>query len=749
MDEKAKKLLVRGVVQGVGFRPFVYCLAAELGLFGWVKNSGNGVWILIQGRGEKLASFVTRLKTDKPPLAKIDSIKTSNVAIAKFEKFEILTSEEAKETSAFIPPDITICKACEQELRDPANRRYRYPLTNCAHCGPRYTIIESLPYDRAGTSMKVFKMCKECESEYQDPTNRRFHAEPISCPQCGPTLELKDRAGAKIEASDLVEAAAKLIKDGKIGAIKGLGGFHLVCDASNESAVNTLRERKKRAKKPFAVMFGSLEMIEANCDFNKIERDILDSQNRPIVLLYKHKSFSLASLLSHNSLFLGCFLPYTPLQLMLFSHLDSPIVATSANISDEPIIVSEEELYGRLSGVFDFCLDFNRGIVNACDDSVVRVSARQTINLRLARGYAPTSFKAPHKFKESILALGAQQKSTVAIGAGNIIVASAHIGDLFSAQSVDAYKCAAQKLQALYKMEPKLVVCDQNPAYASSVYAKELGLPLLTLQHHKAHFLAGLYEAGLLGKPALGVIFDGSGLGDDGHVWGGEFFLYDGVSVKRVCHIKESLMLGGEITAKEPRRSALSRLFEAYGEGAFALKCPSVQAFKDYELKALFKIWQSGANSIASSSAGRLFDAVASAAGVVQTSGYEGEAGLLMESLYEPSVKTRYAIKIADDIDFAEVFLDNTNNASAKISMFFNTLSFAIGEIAARYGLPVVLSGGVFQNGVLCRLTQKELRSRGLKAHFHKKLSPNDSNISVGQAVFANQVQNEKFKAQI
>jgi hydrogenase maturation protein HypF len=746
MDEKAKKLLVRGIVQGVGFRPFVYCLAVELGLVGWVKNGGNGVWIVIQGTDGQLSSFLSRLKTDKPPLAKIDSVRISNIPATKTQKFEIFDSEQAEETSTFIPSDITICKACEIELSNPANRRYRYPLTNCAHCGPRYTIIESLPYDRAGTSMKAFTMCDECKSEYHDPTNRRFHAEPISCPKCGPTLTLKDGAGLIQEPTDMVEAAAKLIKDGKIGAIKGLGGFHLICDATNEKAVQTLRERKRRPKKPFAVMFGSLEEVKANCDLNKTELKILTGQNRPIVLLNKHTSCKLASSLSHNSLYLGCFLPYTPLQLMLFSHLDSPIVCTSANISDESIIVGEGELYARLGGVFDFCLDFDRDIVNACDDSVVRVSGRQTINLRLARGYAPSSMRTTMRFTGPVLALGAQQKSTVAIGTENIIVSSAHIGDLFSTQSIDAYKYAAQKLQKLYKLEPKVVVCDQNQAYASSAYAKELGLPVLTVQHHKAHFLAGLYEARLLGSPALGVIFDGTGLGDDGLVWGGEFFIYDGVSIKRVCHVKESLMLGGEITAKEPRRSGLSRLFDVYGEEVLALKCPTVQAFKEFELKALFRMWQSGSNSILSSSAGRLFDAVASHAGIVQSSGYEGEAGLLMESLYDPSIKTRYAVDIGDDINFSQVFLDDTNNASTKVSSFFNTLSFAIGEIADKYSLPVILSGGVFQNSVLCRLTQKELRSRGLKAYFHKNLSPNDSNISVGQAVYANQVQGGKLK---
>jgi len=747
---RAEKLLVRGIVQGVGFRPFVYNLAVRLALVGWAKNGAEGVEIVVQGDNESLRKFEQALKSDKPALAVVDSIEITNIDTTALERFEILFSDDSSSASTFIPPDITVCARCETELKDRSNRRYGYPLTNCAECGPRYTIIEDLPYDRSRTSMKAFKMCSSCEAEYKEPSNRRFHAEPISCPKCGPTLTLKDAKGSVVDSDDIVGLAAQLIKEGKIVAIKGLGGFHLVCDASSEEAVRVLRERKRRPKKPLAVMFGSLETIKNECRMSKNEEELLISKNRPIVLLQKNDSFSLAGSLSFESRFLGCFLPYTPLQLVLFSHLDTPIVATSANISDEPIITDEKELYDRLGGVFDYSLDFDRAVVNACDDSVVRMSDDVTIHLRLARGYAPRSLKTKWRFKEPVLALGAQQKSTVAIGTNDIIVASAHIGDLFSAQSIEAYKRSIHNLQRLYRLEPKAVVCDKNPAYASSVYAKESGLSTFAIQHHKAHFLAGLYEAELLEAPALGVIFDGTGLGDDGQdgkksIWGGEFLLYDGKNMQRVCHFKESLMLGGEVTAKEPRRSGLSRLFDIYGEEALGLHCPTTKAFKPYELQALYKMWQSRANSLPSSSVGRLFDAVASFAGVSQMSGYEGEAGLLMESFYDPTIKAAYDVLVADDIDFSQVFLDKTNTQTVKVSMFFNTLSYTVGAVASRYGLPVVLSGGVFQNSVLCALVNNELSRRGLKVHFHKALSPNDSSICVGQAVYAQGVQNGIF----
>jgi len=732
------------MVQGVGFRPFVYSLAVSLNLLGYVKNNPEGIEIFIEGTSQNINSFIKKLKTDLPSLAKIEQIKIQKQKIQEYKEFSILNSEENGQKSVLLPPDIAICDNCKKELLDQKNRRYMYPLINCTNCGPRYTIIKALPYDRKNTSMSIFKMCSDCQDEYTDYTNRRFHAEPISCPNCGPSLNIMEQNKNIIKTDEPIKLVAQMIKEGKIGAIKGLGGFHLVCDASNKKTINKLRIRKNRPKKPFAVMFKTLENIKSQCKLNKKEVDLLEGKNAPIVLLKKQKNFSLAQNLSFESAFLGAFLPYTPLQIVLFKHLNIPIVATSANISDEPIITEKEELFSKLDGIIDFVLDFDREIVNGCDDSVVRTFGQKEIFIRIARGYAPKNSRIKIKFRENVLALGAGQKSTISLGFGNSIITSAHIGDLFSIESVEKYKNTTQNLCKLYDFKPSLIICDKNGNYESSKYAKELGSPLLELQHHKAHFLAGLFENNMLESEALGIIFDGTGIGDDGTVWGGEFLLYNKKEIIRVNHIKEFWMLGGEISALEPRRSALSFLFDIHGEKALELKNSTTESFTTQELQILYKMYTNTANSIKTSSVGRLFDAVASFCGLTQKSAYEGESGLLMESLYDKTIKNRYDIKIDNTLDMSAIFHSNDSQKES-VSKFLNTLSFAIGEIASAYNLPVILSGGVFQNAVLCNLVSKELKSRAIKAYFHKNLSPNDSNISVGQAVYANLVQNCDF----
>ena len=733
------------MVQGVGFRPFVYSLALSLGLRGTVYNDSSGVFITVQGDSEAIEIFLVRLKNEAPPLSKISSIVIESLILDCLDDFSILPSRSCSGEGAFLPPDVAICQECKSELSDPKNRRYGYALTNCTNCGPRYTIISSLPYDRANTSMKVFEMCADCRREYENPLDRRFHAEPISCPNCGPKLFLTDNTAKDLCSTNPAQDAAALINAGKIVAIKGLGGFHLVCNASDREAVSRLRERKRRAKKPLAVMFRDENEIKKHCLLNASESEILNSSNAPILLLQKSENYALPENLSFGTQFLGCFLPYTPLQVTLFENLDSPIVATSANISDEPIITTRDELVAKLFNVVDYILDFDREILNGCDDSVVRNFDGDNIKLRVARGYAPSNFDLKYAFSRSTLCVGAQQKSTISLGFDKKIVTSAYIGDLFGIDSVEKYKKTVQNLSNLYNFTPKVVVCDKNSAYESSKYAEELGIDRLYLQHHKAHLFAALYENALLETAVLGVVFDGTGFGDDGTIWGGEFFLYDTKSCNRVKSLNGSLMLGGEIAAKEPRRSALSRLYDIYGEEANTLDNATIRSFSTMELDIFYKMYKGGSNSIYASSAGRLFDAVASYFGLLQKDCYDGEAGLLIESLYDERIADRYEIVSSDGkIDFPELFM-NSDSASKGVSKFINTLSAAIAEEASYYGLPVVLSGGVFQNVALCRAVKNELTRRGIKCFFHKELSPNDSSISVGQAVYANLHQNGKI----
>jgi hydrogenase maturation protein HypF len=583
--------------------------------------------------------------------------------------------------------------------------------------------------------MGVFEMCDECKGEYENPLDRRFHAEPISCPKCGPKLTFSDKNGIEIKCEDPVKMCADELKKGKIIAIKGLGGFHLACDATDFVAVESLRIRKRRAKKPLAVMFKTVDGIQKICKVNKKELSLLVSRHAPIVILKKKKKFSLVQNLSFESGFLGVFLPYTPLQLMLFSHIDFPLVMTSANISEEPIITEFDELIKKLGNVVDFVLDFDRKVINGCDDSVVRVFGGHQIFLRLARGYAPMNSNISGRFEIDTLAMGAQQKSTISFGIKNLVVTSAHIADLFSVESIQKYKNTIKSLSNLYGFEPRMVVNDKNIAYESTKYAKEFGVKTIGLQHHKAHFLAGLYEAKLLGREALGVIFDGTGLGDDGTVWGGEFFVYKNHKIVRACHLKEFWLLGGEASAKHPNRSALAILFDIYGDEVLEMKNHTTESFTSLELRTLLQLHKTGANSIRTSSIGRLFDAVASHIGLVQKESYDGESGLLIESKYDSSIKSIYDVKISDKIDFSEVFRADDGPIKGA-SKFLNTLAFVIGEVASKYNLPIVFSGGVFQNATLCQLVSKELKSRSLKAHFHKNLSPNDSSISIGQAIY-------------
>lgn len=731
---------IRGVVQGVGFRPFIYNLAASSGLSGEVSNNGYGVLILLDATQEKVDEFVKKIRDNKPPLSEIDSIKITQIKKTKsFESFGIEMSEATNSLSSHILPDIAMCEECERELHDKSDRRFEYPFITCTNCGPRFSIIKNLPYDRKHTSMDEFVMCEKCAQEYKNPHDRRYHAQPIGCHECGPKLSLFDNNGNVIESENIIEKAVKFITEGRIVAIKGIGGYHLVCDATNDGAVRLLRERKQRPSKPFGVMVKDIYMSKNIASINEKEEELLCSNRRPIVLLKKREDNALSSFVAPNINQIGLFLAYTPLHHLILQRLERPIVATSANISDEPLCKSYDEIM-RLHGIWDYCLDNNREILNSCDDSVAFVENERVFMLREARGYAPTYLKLPHKTDRKILALGANQKSSVAIVIDDSVVLSPYIGDLGSVPSINHYKSHIETLKRIYDFEPDVVVCDKHPNYESTKYAKELKaqnqeIELVQIQHHYAHILATMGVNGITSK-VLGVSFDGTGYGDEGNLWGGEFFVCYLEGYERVGHFKYFKLLGGERAIKEPRRVALSFLFDIYGEKVFNLNNATINSFSAAEIKTLYTAYKNSLNAPLSSSCGRLFDAVASILGVVQVCSYEGESGLLLESLYDKNIFESYLFGIEDgEIDFSQIFrqiLDEENSRVA-VSKFFNTIVEIIYEMHKKYDLPLVLGGGVFQNRVLLRLIMRKIPDVILPEMFVS----NDSAIAYGQAIVA------------
>ncbi len=736
------KIHITGTVQGVGFRPFIYRLASRLELSGTVSNGTEGVEIVVTTTSEQLYAFLQSIKKERPPLASIEAIETERLELIHFDDFRIVQTDEEGNRTVRIPPDVSICSECEKELFDPANRRYGYPFITCTHCGVRYSIIYDLPYDRKNTSMKFFQMCQACESEYTNPLDRRYHAQPIGCHQCGPRLSLWDnqRSAFSVQRSEAVDVASQLLLDGNILAVKGVGGYHLMCDATNEDVVRKLRERKRRPTKPFAVMVKDMSMAHKLAEISEMEEYLLTSKERPIVLLYakgRHMGLPLR-VVAPNMSRIGLFLPYTPLHLLLLHKLNRPLVATSANVTDEPICTTRESLE-KLSGVYDYVLEHNREIVNGCDDSVVMVVKGQRVVLRRARGYAPTSVTLPFKLTKRTLAMGANQKSTVAIGFDDQVILSPHIGDLDSIGSVAYYQKNIETLERIYDFTPEVLVHDKHPEYESTKLVKQLLTPhssLLTheVQHHYAHILGVMAEKSITGK-VFGVAFDGTGLGDDEKLWGGEFLVCDYDGYGRVGHLNYFKLLGGTKAVKEPRRVALSLLFDLYGEGVLTLKNPTTQAFSQAELKTAYLMWQKGLNAPESSSVGRLFDAVASMLGICQVMSFEGESGMLLEELYESSVEGHYAFiykeGVINMLPMIEAILKEYD-VSVAVSKYFHTLVEMVAAVYEPYSkLPLVLSGGVFQNRVLLSL----ILERFPDALVPNEFPPNDGGIALGQVI--------------
>ncbi len=748
-DKQRLRVVIRGAVQGVGFRPFIYKLATSLQLDGWIINSSQGVFLEVEGFQDTLRTFLLKIEAEKPIHAYIQSFESSYLDVIGYQGFEIRKSEDTGEKTVLVLPDIATCPECLSEVFDSTNRRYLYPFTNCTLCGPRYTIIDSLPYDRPGTSMKDFPMCHDCLEEYNDPNDRRFHAQPNACSKCGPYVYATDATG-KLLARDqeAIERVANELRAGKIAAVKGLGGFHLIVDADNQEAIDTLRQRKRRNEKPFAVMMTSLEEIGAECELDESERRLLQSPESPIVLLNRRSSYSesrIAENVAPNNPTLGVTLPYTPLHHILLRAFERPVVATSGNLSDEPICIDESEALERLGSIADLFLFHNRPILRQVDDSVARIMAGRELVLRRARGYAPLPVNIG-KAGQVVLAVGAHQKSTVAFQIGSNAIISQHLGDLETEQSLSAFQNAIDSIQSLFEVSPEHVITDLHADYLSTKHAKELELPLEAVQHHHAHVASCMAENQLTGD-VLGVAWDGTGAGTDGTIWGGEFLKGNEKEMERVAHFKTFPLPGSGQAVKEPRRTALGLLFEAFADDLSQIEWLSTfKAFSSQEKSLIIQMLQSNFNSPLTSSAGRLFDALSSLVGLCQISSFEGQGAMELEfSLAGVDCQESYGFDLGFELDWRpmvkQVIEDirlgvETGVISAK---FHNTMAEIIVAVAAREKVErVVLSGGCFQNKYLTERTISRLRAEGFKPYWHQRVPPNDGGIALGQIYAGN-----------
>jgi len=763
---------ITGIVQGVGFRPFVYGLAVKLGLNGWVRNTSAGVDIEVDGTATAIDSMVLSLKTDLPAMARIDTLEVSFRSPHGFGGFEIISSEVV--TGAFQPisPDVSICPDCLGELFDSSNRRFHYPFINCTNCGPRFTIIKDIPYDRSTTTMATFEMCSDCAAEYLNPLDRRFHAQPVACPVCGPQVWLEDARGTRVaERDDAFQAAREFLTMGKIVAVKGLGGFHLACEATNAEAVAELRRRKLRVDKPFALMMADLSMVEKHCFINTSERKLIESRQRPIVLLSQRPESSIVAEVAPYQTHLGIMLPYTPIHYLLWKQeTDSsmgsiqPLVMTSGNLSEEPIATTNDDARQHLASLADAFLMHNRDIHMRCDDSVARVfeeneSEGNRMNngeiyhplyfLRRSRGYAPDPIQLPFELP-SILATGPELKNTFCLTRQRYAFISHHIGDMENYETLRSFEEGIIHFERLFRIQPEAITCDLHPDYLSSRYAlqrsQQNDTPLFRVQHHHAHVAACMADNGLDGKrPVIGLSFDGTGLGDDGAIWGGEFLVADYAKYQRPYHLAYFPLPGGDAAIKRPARTALA-ILSSLGLDWDEQLAP-VQDFCFEERQALRIQLQKGLNTPKTSSLGRLFDAVASLAGVRQKVNYEAQAAIEFEAVMDPQEEGAYHFDIGDGlVEFGEAIQGILNDVHSGVvipvisARFHNGLADLIQraccEIRHLEGInEVVLSGGVWQNMALLVKTIRNLRKEGFEVYFHQHVPANDGGLSLGQVM--------------
>ncbi len=745
------RILIRGAVQGVGFRPFLHRLADELGLAGWVSNSLQGVCVEVEGDEGRLREFLARIDRDRPPHAVIDGLDRVEVERTGEAGFAIRPSDEAGPATALIMPDLGPCAACLNEGTDPTSRRYRYPFTTCTRCGPRFSIIEALPYDRANTTMKGFAMCAPCRGEYENPLDRRFHAEPTACPTCGPRLEYRDAAGhARAARHDALLAAADAIRAGKIVAVKGVGGFQLLVDARDERAVFRLRDRKHRPDKPFALLFPSLDSVESACAVSDLEANLLGSPRCPIVLLRaRHGASSVCPSVAPGNPWLGAMLPSSPLHHLLARELGFPVVATSGNRVDEPICIREADALVRFRDLADGYLVHDRPIARHADDSVVRVVMGRELILRRARGYAPLAVEIGRP-APGILAVGGHLKNTVALTVNDRVVLSQHVGNLDTEEARRVFRVVISDFERLHRATPARVACDRHPDDAAARYAEASGAPTVGVQHHHAHVLSCMADNEIAG-PVLGVAWDGTGYGLDGTIWGGEFLLADETAFRRVAHVRTFRLPGAAQAVKEPRRSALGLLYELFGDELLAMThLPPIAACSGGEARVLTRLLAAGVNAPVTSSAGRLFDAVASLLGVRHRATFEGQAamdleyaaeGIVTEARYPFRLDERGSVLVADWEPMIRAILDDAALGAAvgRISAaFHNTLAEMMVAVARRIGWErVVLTGGCFQNARLTERAVARLAAEGFRPYWHRRVPPNDGGLALGQVVAA------------
>ncbi|NJL92889.1 MAG: carbamoyltransferase HypF [Anaerolineae bacterium] len=754
-QQEARAIHVTGIVQGVGFRPRVYTLALEHGLCGWVRNTSAGVDIHVEGDTRQLNAFILALQSSPPPLARIEGFNVQLAGLQHLPNFEIRSSAAQAGVVQPVPPELALCADCRRELQDPTDRRYRYAFLNCTNCGPRFSIIHTLPYDRPQTTMRAFEMCAACAAEYHDPSNRRFHAQPIACPTCGPQLWLEEpgNPAARAHSEAALQAALRVLRAGDILAIKGLGGFHLAVDATQPGAVEALRQRKHRPHKPFALMMANLSQVGGYCRLSEEEGALLASPASPIVLLPWQEARDvtpLAAAVAPGQRTLGVMLPYTPLHTLLLEHMP-PLVMTSGNPRGEPMVTDNATARVQLAELADAFLLHNRDIHLRVDDSVVRVFRGATLPMRRARGYAPYPIRLPQA-TPGILAVGAEMKNTFCLAQGQTAFLSHHIGTLGNYASLQAFESSIQHFEQLFQISPTLLVHDLHPDYLSTRYAQQRaeaeGLPRLAVQHHHAHLASCLAEQGHLGtEPVLGVCFDGTGYGPDGTLWGGEFLIVDYQGYQRAAHFAPMPLPGGDAATRNPARIAFAYLLACGLEPGEDL--PPLTALTLAEQRLLRQQLAKGINTPLTSSVGRLFDAVSALLGVCQATSYEGQAAIDLEAQCDPDETALYTgleglAGLNPAALLAPVLADwRAGVPIGKIAArFHHSLAEIVAQVSVHlanaHGLSeVALSGGVFQNVRLLEATLRRLEAAGLRVYIHRQVPLNDGGLALGQAALA------------
>jgi hydrogenase maturation protein HypF len=751
---EGRRIALGGTVQGVGFRPFVYRLAHEIGVRGRVRNDASGVTIDAFGPPAALDRFVARLRTDHPPAAVVEDLRSTPIPAEDLPGFEIVESGGTAERRAAIPPDLATCPDCLRELLDPADRRHRYPFTNCTSCGPRFTIALGAPYDRPATTMAGFRMCPACAREYADPLDRRFHAQPNACPACGPRVALRSPSGAPVEAEDPIAFAGRALAEGRIVAVKGIGGFHLACDATSPAAVRTLRERKRREEKPLAVMVADLAEARDLAETGPAEEALLLSVERPIVLCRRRPAAPLAREVAPDSPLVGLLLPYAPLHHLLLAEARRPLVMTSGNLSEEPIAFEDEDALRRLGGIADLFLVHDRPIASRCDDSVARVVAGRPLVMRRARGWVPRPVRVARRFSRPVLAVGAQLKNAVCLARGDEATLGPHVGDLDALETYAAFEATIARLEGFLALRPEVVACDLHPLYLSTRYAREraaaLGAPLVQVQHHHAHAAAAMAEHGLEG-PVLALAWDGTGLGTDGTAWGGELLLAERGRFERLGTFRPVALAGGDRAIREPWRIALAALLDAFGEDAPIDRLPLFRAVDAREVALVRRLIAGGVNAPRAHGAGRAFDAAGALALGRPVSRHEGQVAVALDAAAEGDGEP-YPFDVAvegglDRLDLRPLWRALVRDvlrgevAGAVSARFHASLAAAAAELvrgaARRTGrLPVVLTGGCFQNARLVEGVLRELSS-AFEVYPHGRVPPGDGGVALGQAVVA------------